>query len=194
MTVMICVIIFFVIVTPIIVVDCVKIAHKLDVTEEELKQYKSDNIILSRAVESREEDIKDLKEEVEKANKTIKRLTDIDGTMNTVNVVRTVRPLSTVTCCIEIPNELLCDYDELQEYEIRRVEDAFMHHMYKIFKQSILPSADFTIEDDFEGFRKRLVCRIPVTVPSTSALDMDKEYPITDLILRLSREPEGRLL
>lgn len=192
MTLMICIIIFFVIVTPIILVDYVKDSRKLKGVEEELENCKSENITLSQIVEFREEDIKDLKEEVEKANKTIKALKHIDEAVSKVTVVRTERPLSIVTCCIEIPNELL--YDTLQEYEIRRMEDAFMHHMHKILKQSILPSAEFTIEDDFEGFRKRLVCRIPVTVPSTSALDMDKEYPITDLILRLSREPEGRLL
>ena len=178
MTLMICVLIFFVIVIPIIVVDCVKIAHKLDVAQEELKHCKSENIIL--------------KDEMENTNEEIKRLRGLHDTTSKVTVVRTERPLSTVTCCLEIPNELL--YDKLDEYEIRRMEAAFMHRMYEAFKQSILPSADFIIEDDFQGFRKRLVCRVPVIVPLTPAIDMDKEHPIVDLILRLNREPDGRIL
>lgn len=194
MTLMICVIIFFVIVTPLILVDYVKDSRRLKGVEDELEHYKSENSALSQIVEFRDEDIHDLKVEVEKANEEIKRLTEINATANTITVVRTVRPLSTVTCCIEIPNELLYDKGNLEEYEIRRMEDAFMHKMYAAFKQYVLPSAEFTIEEDFEGFRKRLVCRIPVTVPPAPSIDMDKEHPIVDLIIRLSREPRGRSL
>lgn len=190
MTLMICAIIFFVIVTPLIVVDYVKDSRKLKDTQEELEHHKRENIILSRAVESREDDIKDIKEELEKANKTIKRLTDMDATTNKVTIVRSTRPITVVSGCIEIPNEVL--YDKLDDYETQRIEDAFMHQMYRAFKQSILPSAEFMLEDDPCRLNKQLMYRIPVTIPDRAMIDVTSKYPFTDLISKLDEEAQWR--
>lgn len=105
---------------------------------------------------------------------------------NTVEIIRTNKPLSYLEGVVDIPYEVF--KEELNNYELYKIEQAIEYQIFEAFKQTILPSSNFMLDNDYFKYKQQFKYRIPYILQNN--IDMSQPYPIISLIMDLYSNQE----